>query len=204
MGAHDYLRKPFEELELIARVSAAARMKLVQDELRQRNLELVEASRTDSLTGLLNRRYLEEQLPLLSSSAARHGQPLAALMIDIDHFKPVNDTHGHAGGDAVLRAVAQRLRVRLRMEDMLGRWGGEEFLVLAAQTDLEGAAALAESLRLRVATSAVQLGTVAVPITVSVGCASVEDRDYESLIRRADEALYAAKSAGRNCVRVSG
>lgn len=202
LGAHDYLRKPFEEIELVARVSAAARMKGLQDELRRRHAELLEVSRTDALTGLFNRRHLEEQLPALSSSASRHGQAMAAVMVDIDHFKKVNDTYGHAGGDVVLQVVAQRLQSRLRLEDRLARWGGEEFLLVLPQTDAEGALILAESLRVRVATAPIEVGGLAVKVTVSLGCAVTLDRDYEKLIRQADTALYEAKHGGRNTVRL--
>jgi diguanylate cyclase (GGDEF)-like protein len=202
LGAHDYLRKPFEEIELVARVRAAARMKSLQDELRQRHAALLEISRRDGLTGLFNRRYLEEQLFVMASSAARHGQSLAAIMVDIDHFKRVNDTHGHAAGDAVLCAVAERLRTRLRLEDLIGRWGGEEFLILLAQTEAAEAATLAEALRQRVGSSPIEAGGAKVTVTVSLGCAAALDRDFEKLIRRADAALYEAKSAGRNAVRM--
>ncbi|MGH7748370.1 MAG: GGDEF domain-containing response regulator, partial [Candidatus Dormibacteria bacterium] len=110
LGAHDYLRKPFESNELIARVSAALRVKSLQDELRARNAELETVTRTDALTGLFNRRHLEERLQGMMAAAHRHHQPAAVLMIDVDHFKTINDGLGHAGGDAVLRQVADRLR----------------------------------------------------------------------------------------------
>ena len=124
LGAHDYLRKPFEPSELLARVHAAVRNKALQDELRLRNAELELASRTDALTGLHNRRHLEEQLQRL----AAEGDRLSVLVCDIDRFKQVNDTRGHAAGDEVLRVVAGRLRAAARPGDVPGRWGGEEFL----------------------------------------------------------------------------
>src|SRR5437899_1211157 len=109
LGAHDYLRKPFEPAELLARVSAAHRVKSLQDQLRQRNAELDAMSRTDSLTQLPNRRHLQEQLMAAGSAAKRHGQDLGVLMVDVDHFKSVNDSLGHDGGDHVLRTVAARI-----------------------------------------------------------------------------------------------
>src|SRR5512133_996046 len=126
LGAHDYLRKPFEPSELLARVHAAVRSKALQDELRLRNAELELASRTDALTGLRNRRHLEERLQLL----AAEGDRLSVLLCDIDRLKQVNDTRGHAAGDEVLRVVAGRLRAAARPGDVPGRWGGEEFLVV--------------------------------------------------------------------------
>lgn len=126
LGAHDYLRKPFEPSELLARVHAAVRNKALQDELRLRNAELELASRTDALTGLRNRRHLEEQLQRLAGT----GDPLSVVLCDIDRFKQVNDTRGHAAGDEVLRVVATRPREVARPGDVPGRWGGKEFLVV--------------------------------------------------------------------------
>jgi diguanylate cyclase (GGDEF)-like protein len=204
LGAHDYLRKPFEPSELIARVSAALRVKSLQDELRRRNAELETVTRTDALTGLCNRRHLEERLQGMLAAARRHRQPAAVLMIDVDHFKRVNDTMGHAGGDAVLRQVADRLRQRVRLEDVVGRWGGEEFLVLSAATDATGAEVLAERLVAAVAGSPFAVeGAGDVGVTVSIGCATGID-GTEALLRRADAALYEAKSKGRNRAVMSG
>jgi two-component system cell cycle response regulator len=203
-GAHDYLRKPFEPTELQARVRAAVRMKALQDELRRRNAELETISRTDALTGLANRRRTEECLGVLGSAARRHGHPLAALILDIDHFKAVNDTYGHAAGDRVLREVAARLQAEVRREDLTGRWGGEEFLVLAPMTDETGVAALGERLRKAVEAEPFDTGSGrTLPITISVGAAAGGAADPEAMIRRADGALYAAKAAGRNRVSVA-
>jgi two-component system, cell cycle response regulator len=204
LGAHDYLRKPFEPSELIARVSAALRVKSLQDELRRRNAELETVTRTDALTGIYNRRHLEERLHGMLAAARRHRQPAAVLMIDVDHFKRVNDTLGHAGGDAVLRQVAERLHRRVRLEDVVGRWGGEEFLVLSDATDAAAAEVLAGRLLAAVSSTPFAIeGTDDVSVTVSIGCAAGTD-DAEALVRRADDALYEAKSEGRNRVVVSG
>jgi two-component system cell cycle response regulator len=201
LGAHDYLKKPFEASELIARVSAAVRVKTLQDELRKRNVELGLLSRTDVLTNLANRRHIEERLYELASLTHRHRQNLAVLMLDIDHFKAVNDTVGHAGGDAVLREFASRLRHALREEDVAGRWGGEEFLVLLSLTDIAGAVILGERICTAIAAEPFELADhSALAVTVSCGCAVDDGQNPEELVKRADEALYAAKEGGRNRV----
>jgi two-component system, cell cycle response regulator len=204
LGAHDYLRKPFEASELLARVSAALRVKTLQDELRRRNLELDQMSRTDALTGLHNRRHLEERLDEFVSLARRHGEDLAAAMIDLDHFKRINDTGGHPAGDAVLRVTAERLRGILRAEDVLGRWGGEEFLALLPRTDAAGAQLAAERMRQAVAGQPIPLPEGGeTRVTASIGAAAGVDDGAADLVRRADAALYEAKAGGRNRVVVA-
>jgi diguanylate cyclase (GGDEF)-like protein len=199
-GAHDYLRKPFEPAELLARVGAAVRTKRLQDELRQRNAELDRISRIDGLTGVYNRRHLEEHLRHHANDPDVRRTKLSVVVLDIDHFKRVNDTAGHAGGDAVLREFAQRLRAELRLSDVAGRWGGEEFLVILPGADLAAAGATAERIRVSVAARPVVTAGLSVPITVSAGCACGPASDPEDLIRRADDALYRAKDEGRNRV----
>jgi two-component system, cell cycle response regulator len=204
LGAHDYLRKPCEPTELLARVQAAARVKRLQDELRQRNEDLDRISRTDALTGLRNRRHVEEYLAKLTSLARRNLEPIAVLVIDIDHFKSVNDEHGHEAGDAVLREVAGRMQDSVRLEDMVGRWGGEEFLVVLPNTTDQGAAELAERLRQVVADTPCRLADGdAVQVTISVGCAASLIDDAGILVRSADAAMYEAKQTGRNRVVVA-
>jgi diguanylate cyclase (GGDEF)-like protein len=199
LGAHDYLKKPFEASELIARVSAAVRVKALQDVLRERNVELDLLSRTDVLTGLANRRHVEDRLGELVSSAQRHHHSIAVLMFDIDYFKNVNDTAGHAGGDAVLREFSSRLQLVLREEDVAGRWGGEEFLVLLPFTDLAGAVALGNRVCESIAEEAFVLADGStLAITVSGGGAVADGHSPQELVGRADLALYAAKAAGRN------
>jgi two-component system, cell cycle response regulator len=195
LGAHDYLRKPFEPSELLARVHAAVRIKALQDELRLRNAELELASRTDALTGLPNRRHLEEQLQRLAGNGR-----LSVLLLDIDRFKLVNDTRGHAAGDEVLRVVAGRLREAVRTADVAGRWGGEEFLVVLPATAAVEAAALGERVRQAIAAAPVPLPDVPLAVTASVGVASGGHDGWEGLVRRADTGLYAAKDGGRNRV----
>jgi diguanylate cyclase (GGDEF)-like protein len=204
LGAHDYLKKPFEPAELIARVTSAVRLKALQDELRSRNLELEHISRTDALTGLSNRRHAEEQLHRHVSSARRYGMELSVIMLDIDHFKAINDTFGHAAGDAVLRGFATRLGLFLRAEDVGARWGGEEFLIVLPFTDLEGATAVAERLRAALADEPFLIPNgEAITVTLSGGCASCRDADSERLVREADAALYEAKYSGRNRIVVA-
>ena len=190
-GAHDYLRKPPEPAELLARVSSAFRMKQLQDQLRDRAAELDSISRTDHLTGLHNRRHAQEHLQSVLAAAKRHHLPLSLLLLDVDHFKQVNDTRGHAGGDDVLFEVAQVLSREVRTEDVVARWGGEEFVVIASHADVEAAQHLAERLRLAVEQSC--------GVTISIGGASVVGAG--DLLPVADRNLYAAKDAGRNrCV----
>jgi len=201
-GAHDYLRKPFDEGELLARVSAALRVKRLQDELRRRNAELDVVSRTDVLTGLHNRRHLEESLRQLTSQARRYGQPFSIVMFDIDRFKGINDEYGHGPGDDVLRTIARRLQGSVRESDVIGRWGGEEFLALLPMTDLDGARTFAERIRAMIDWAEVVIdGVGTVHVTTSAGCAA--GTDMGELLLRADEALYAAKKAGRNAVRTA-
>jgi diguanylate cyclase (GGDEF)-like protein len=201
LGAHDYLKKPFEPAELMARVSAAVRMKGLQDELRQRNADLDEISRTDALTRVHNRRHAEELLSDYGPAGKHSQRGLAVLMFDLDHFKSVNDTFGHAGGDAVLREFAARLRHALRGNDVASRWGGEEFLVLLPGTGLGDAMTVGERIRLAVASTPIPVDSErSCTATVSGGCAAGVEIDPEDLVRRADQALYQAKEQGRNRV----
>ncbi|MCU1602409.1 MAG: diguanylate cyclase [Frankiales bacterium] len=202
LGGHDYLRKPPEPAELLARVGAALRVKQLQDELVARGDELERMSRTDFLTGLNNRRHLEEALRRVGAGAKRHGYPVAVLIIDVDHFKQINDTFGHSTGDEVLIATARRLEASLRTEDVLGRWGGEEFLVILPHTAADAAGVLAERLRGVVAGTPVRTRAGEVTFTISIGGAAAEQEGQHDLLRIADVELYAAKDAGRNSVRI--
>ncbi|MFN0184253.1 MAG: diguanylate cyclase [Aquabacterium sp.] len=164
---------------------------------------------TDSLTGILNRRRFLELAAVEAERAQRHGQPLALLMIDLDHFKSVNDRHGHAGGDAVLRAFVVAASTLMRSSDLFGRVGGEEFAALLPQTDLDGAAALAQRIQDVVLSHPVALPGSEVSYTVSIGVSvreagQNEDSSVERLMLDADAALYRAKEAGRNRVLLAG
>jgi len=162
-------------------------------------------ARIDSLTGLPNRRATDEMLTRSASWAQRHGEPLAVLVVDLDHFKSVNDEHGHGVGDHVLRQTALALRETVRDEDLAGRWGGEEFVVVLPTTSLEGAVAVAERLRVAIASMEVVVGRAPIWVTASVGVALLgQDGDAEAVLRSADAALYRAKAAGRDAVGVEG
>jgi len=202
LGGHDYLRKPPESAELLARVNAALRVKQLQDELLARSAELDVMSRTDFLTGLGNRRELEQSLRRLRAGAQRHGYPLTVLLLDVDHFKRINDTLGHAVGDQVLVAVAQRLAASVRQDDVLGRWGGEEFLALLPHTPAAAAEVVAERLRAVVRESPVTTDAEDVQVTISLGGAAAEGPTDVDLIALADAQLYAAKAAGRDRISI--
>jgi diguanylate cyclase (GGDEF)-like protein/PAS domain S-box-containing protein len=161
--------------------------------------KLARMAHEDELTGLPNRHHFLTEAERLTSSANRHGNPLTLIIYDLDHFKQINDEHGHVIGDQVLREVARRLRAQLRSEDLPCRWGGEEFVILLPMTDLEMALPLAERLREAFANEPIEVSGLSLALTLSGGVA--EKQDEESLnecLVRADKALYAAKSAGRN------
>lgn len=203
MGAHDYLKKPCDAAELIARVSTALRLASRHDELQRRARELDALSTTDALTGLGNRRYLEQ---VVEGMLARRGPPAVAglVVVDIDHFKLVNDSEGHLVGDAVLATVAARMRHATLSAETLVRWGGEEFVVLALDLDRFAVAALAERLRVAVSVTPMAVGTTQpIPVTVSVGGSVGGLADMRQLVATADRALYEAKKAGRNRVVVA-
>jgi diguanylate cyclase (GGDEF)-like protein len=192
-GAVDYIVKPFANEELVARVRAALRTKAVHD-------GLVETASRDGLTGVFNRRELDIRAEQAVALAARHGRPFACLLVDIDHFKKVNDVYGHAAGDAVLREAARRICDAARLTDIIGRYGGEEFVVLLPETVGEGAVAAADKLRAELARAAVVVGESIVTIRASVGAAVWSDAmsTVADLYAAADQALYRAKELGRD------
>jgi two-component system cell cycle response regulator len=197
-GAHDYLKKPFEPEELLARVGSAIHVKQLQDQLRDRNALLDQLSRTDALTGLYNRRHLDEELARRHGEARRYHDSLALVLLDIDHFKQVNDLHGHPVGDDVLREVSRRIQNELRLEDIAGRWGGEEFLIILPRTDLDGVLESAERIRRAISATPITAGDRRITVTISGGCAVGPGESPAELLRRADKRLYQAKAAGRN------
>jgi diguanylate cyclase (GGDEF)-like protein len=208
-GADDYLVKPFNPMELKVRIRAGRRIVEMQRELVQaRNLLLKKATH-DPLTGLWNRLRLMEVFDAEMERAGREQQALTVMMIDIDHFKNVNDTMGHLTGDEVLRAVAGRMKDTLRSYDYIGRYGGEEFLVITPHCAAEEAAMEGERLRMAVGERQVDTSDGFIGVTISVGV-SVYDPAKEApplvhdLLDRADTSLYQAKEAGRNRVVVDG
>jgi two-component system, cell cycle response regulator len=208
LGANDYLLLPMDGNELRSRVRTQVKRKRFQDRLKRAYESSVTMALTDSLTGLYNRRYLAVHLEQLMAEERAAGQPVSLLMIDIDHFKQVNDNHGHARGDEVLRVVAERLTRGLRNFDMVARYGGEEFVVVMPETKESEALGVAERLRRMVGDAPAAFRSAdkdwSIDVTVSVGVATVPRQPGAEarLIEAADKALYAAKSGGRNRVEV--
>jgi diguanylate cyclase (GGDEF)-like protein len=202
LGANDYLYKPVAEKELVARVNVMVRLKAAEDEVRR-------ISVTDELTGLYNRRFLRKRLEEEMSRAVRAQTQLSVVLLDIDHFKQVNETHRHAGGDQVLRQLARVLEDGLRQGDVVGRWGGEEFMAILPNSDAKGAHITSERLRLKIAEMDLTEVHADLKVTASFGIAVLDgdsdaaaETDSGTLIGRADTAMYAAKDAGRNRVEV--
>ncbi|MGE0408212.1 MAG: PleD family two-component system response regulator [Amphiplicatus sp.] len=206
IGVNDYLTRPVEKNELTARVATQIRRKRYIDQLRSSFQASLEMAVTDQLTGLYNRRYLASHMSAMFDRAFWTGRPLSVMILDIDHFKAVNDTHGHDIGDRVIQEFAERIRASVRGIDLACRYGGEEFLVAMPDTEKEFARVVAERLRQEVEAGCVVLngGRDELKFTISIGIASTEDglKDdtAQKLIKRADEALYAAKTSGRNRV----
>ncbi len=203
IGVNDYLSRPIDKNELLARVRTQIRKKRYTERLRD-NVQLsIEMAITDALTGLYNRRYMETHVETLVEQAAARSKPLTVLVLDIDYFKSVNDTHGHDAGDDVLREFALRIRKSIRGIDLACRFGGEEFVVVMPETDIAVATMVAERLRRRIANEAfpIQQGKRSLEVTISIGIAALGPQDNAaSVLKRADQALYRAKRDGRNRV----
>jgi two-component system cell cycle response regulator len=203
IGVNDYLMRPIDKNELLARVRTQVRRKRYTERLRDNMQMSIEAAITDALTGLHNRRYMESHLATLVEQAAARGKPLTVLVLDIDYFKAINDTHGHDAGDDVLREFAIRIRKSIRGIDLACRFGGEEFVVVMPETDLAVATMVAERLRRRIASEPfpIQQGARRIEVTISVGIAGLGSGDSAAaVLKRADQALYRAKRDGRNRV----
>ncbi len=208
IGVNDYITRPYDRNELLARVRTQVRRRRFQDRLRANYQRGLEMALTDSLTAVYNRRYMTTHLPGVMTQMLTAGKPLALFMIDIDHFKRVNDSHGHPAGDAVLRAVAHRIVDTVRQVDTVARMGGEEFLVVMPDAGPDVALKVADRLRQAVADEQVPDARVPgghISVTVSVGVALAQPEDTpDNLIARADAALYRAKQDGRNRVVMDG
>jgi two-component system cell cycle response regulator len=204
IGLNDILPKPIDPQELSARVRTQVKRKRYTDFLRNNLDQSLEAAVTDQLTGLHNRRYMTGQLGALVARAAKGGDPVGALLIDIDHFKKINDSFGHDIGDEVLREFAVRLASNVRAIDLPCRYGGEEFVVIMPDTTLESAHRIAERIRLHVAGSPFRVmgGKELLTVTISIGVAATLGAEDTPalLLKRADEAVYEAKASGRNKV----
>ncbi len=211
VGADDYLPKPYNELELNARIYASLRTKALQDELRKKNQQLEKLlaklehmAITDDLTGLFNRRRFHEILEKEFDRSRRYSSPFSLIMLDMDHFKKINDSFGHHAGDTALKEFANILRKNIRENDTASRYGGEEFMLILPGIDRKGARSLAE--HLRQSTEGHAFLEVKNGITVSIGVTSIPDAeldDEDALIRCADYALYRAKLNGRNRVEIA-
>ncbi len=210
IGADDFLAKPFADAEIQARAAAMLRIKLLQDQLRSAKSQLEKLSVTDGLTGLYNHRHFEDRLREEFRRCQRYSDPVSLLMMDLDHFKDVNDLYGHPFGDRVLRETAELLRTSVREPDICSRYGGEEFAIILPKTHLQGALTVAERIfkALRQKTYPLEVSgeaskPSAVRVTASAGLAFFPSKDVttpELLVKFADEALYRAKREGRDTI----
>ncbi|HEX4341103.1 MAG TPA: diguanylate cyclase [Polyangiaceae bacterium] len=205
-GADDYVRKPFDPQELEVRVRAGRRVVLLQDQLLEAQSELERRALHDSLTGTKNRGAIADVLARELSRSRRTRRPISVVICDVDHFKKVNDTHGHPAGDAVLREFVLRAKNEVRSHDDVGRWGGEEFLVVLPECPTDEATRVAERLRLALASEPIVVGDERITVTASFGVAGTDQGhgDLNTIVSAADEALYAAKASGRNRVKTAG
>jgi len=204
IGVNDFLIRPIDKNELLARARSQVRKRRYTERLRDNVQMSIEMAITDALTGLFNRRYMESHLGTLVEQAIARGKPLAALVVDIDYFKSINDSYGHDAGDDVLRDFALRIKRSIRGIDLACRYGGEEFVIVMPETDMTVAAMVAERLRRRIAAEpfAIDQSKRSVPVTISIGIASLRGKEdtAAAVLKRADQALYRAKRDGRNRV----
>jgi two-component system cell cycle response regulator len=207
IGVNDYLVRPVDRNEMLARVRTQVRRKRFADRLRDNVQMTIEMAVTDGLTGLHNRRYLERHLATLVQQAVARQKPLSVLVLDIDHFKSINDGFGHAVGDDVLREFSRRVRKAVRGIDLACRMGGEEFVIAMPDTDAALAMLVGERLRQKIAIERFRIpeSEESIEVTVSIGISSLSSAEDtpDILLKRADEALYEAKRAGRNQVKAA-
>lgn len=203
-GADDYIVKPYDQNELHVRLRAGQRIVELQSELLAVKKELFLQSTTDFLTGILNRRALLLLIDKEYAKSMRTGKSFAISLLDIDHFKSVNDNYGHATGDAVIKEIARRIGCSIRGYDSLGRYGGEEFLILFPDAGISEVHAISERIRAAIGNAPVEVFQLEIPITVSQGIVAWDSQfSLDEMIGAADEALYKAKAAGRNCVKAA-
>jgi two-component system cell cycle response regulator len=204
-GADDYMPKPFDPLELLARVRTQLRIKDLNDQLRQANEKLKELVDTDDLTGLFNMRSIYQRLESEIERCRRFDRPVCVVMMDMDHFKNVNDGHDHLFGSFVISEVGRIIKSTIRSIDIAARYGGDEFLIALTETNETGAAQFCERLRKQIEKTHFINGKDEIKKTISLGFAIIEPfdkvTDAKTLVRTADHALYEAKAAGRNCFR---
>lgn len=205
-GADDYLTKPFHHAELVARVGVGLRIIRLHREIEAKNLLLKELALTDSLTGLPNRRAIEEWASRQLSGAARYGYPFWVVMADLDHFKRVNDSYGHEAGDNVLKAFSEILKRNSRRSDICGRVGGEEFLLALTHASEANAKTAIDRVRTELEATRFDFDGIDLNVTASFGVAGfigTKAPDFSRLVAQADAALYSAKRAGRNRVELA-
>src|SRR5215470_3709383 len=205
-GADDYLVKPFDSGEMLARIGVGRRIIEMHRQLEQKSAQLEEVSRTDSLTGLPNRRAIQEWAEKQMQGAARHHFPLWVVLGDLDTFKEINDTFGHGAGDTVLRTFADTLKRGTRKSDICGRLGGDEFLLVITHVNAENIELTVNRFREQFCALSFPFVGKSISVTATFGVAGGERgdlRNFEALVKRADEMLYEAKRTGRNCVRVA-
>ena len=203
-GANDYLCKPYDSAELQVRLQVGKRMVEMQDKLNQTLVKLKELASHDALSGLLNRRSILESLSIEVKRTERQKELLAIGMCDIDHFKAINDTYGHVVGDDAIKEVSRRMKEALRDHDLVGRYGGEEFLIITPVDTESSASMLYKRIAQSISATPIISGELSISVTVSIGVTwyspETDRQNITSLITRADEALYQAKNAGRNKV----
>jgi two-component system, cell cycle response regulator len=205
-GADDYLVKPFDSNEMLARIGAGRRIIDLHRQLERKSAQLEQVARTDSLTGLPNRRAIEEWASKQLKGALRHGFPIWVVLGDLDSFKEINDSFGHEAGDIVLRTFADTLKKTTRVSDMCGRLGGDEFLLVISHASAENIEMTINRFREQFSALSFPFAGQSVSISATFGVAGSESgelKEFEALVRKADEMLYEAKRAGRNCVRVA-
>jgi len=204
LGADDYITKPFQYPELLARIRAGKRIVDLQKELLETNKRLELLSITDGLTKLYNHRYLQDELLRAFEESHRYERPLSLAIIDLDFFKKINDTYGHAVGDEVLKDVSKIFRESVRSSDLVARYGGEEFAVMMPETQLDDAIVFAEKIRALIEETPMHTQAGSLHATVSIGVAAMPQshiRSAKELVVHADKALYRAKRNGRNQVQ---